>query len=115
MTEIEDLQAPHEPLLAPLCIKVCIFSLNRSSSLSTILLFHLVFVSNQDPRDYFYSQQANALKTLGDSAIGGRSVNRHVSTGDAYCSMRESISDIKSVGLQTSIIKAEVAFKVCLL
>ncbi|KMT02424.1 hypothetical protein BVRB_9g203780 isoform B [Beta vulgaris subsp. vulgaris] len=86
MTEIEDLQAPHEPLLAPLCIK--------------------------DPRDYFYSQQANALKTLGDSAIGGRSVNRHVSTGDAYCSMRESISDIKSVGLQTSIIKAEVAFKV---
>lgn len=86
MTEIEDLQAPREPPVAPLCIK--------------------------DPRDYFYSQQANALKTLGDGAAGARSVNCHVSTQEAYTCMRESISDIKSVGLQTSIIKAEVAFKV---
>ncbi|KAL2938876.1 General transcription and DNA repair factor IIH subunit TFB1-1 [Bienertia sinuspersici] len=86
MTEIEDLQAPREPPVAPLCIK--------------------------DPRDYFYSQQANALETMGDSGVGSRSVNCHVSTHKAYSCMRESISDIKSVGLQTSIIKAEVAFKV---
>ncbi|XP_057525775.1 general transcription and DNA repair factor IIH subunit TFB1-1-like [Amaranthus tricolor] len=84
MTEIEDLQAPREPSVAPLCIK--------------------------DPRDYFYSQQANALKTLGDSTV--RSVNCHVSSQEAYSCMRQSILNIKSVGLKSSIIKAEVAFKV---
>ncbi|KAK6934660.1 BSD domain [Dillenia turbinata] len=41
VTEIEDLDAPRDPPIAPLCIK--------------------------DPRDYFDSQQANALKTLGDT------------------------------------------------
>ncbi|XP_021724624.1 probable RNA polymerase II transcription factor B subunit 1-1 [Chenopodium quinoa] len=86
MTEIEDLQAPHEPPVAPLCIK--------------------------DPRDYFFSQQANALNSLGDTAVGARHVNCHINTQEAYTCLRESISDIKSVGLQTSIIKAEVAFKV---
>ncbi|KNA18044.1 hypothetical protein SOVF_074410 isoform B [Spinacia oleracea] len=86
MTEIEDLQATREPPVAPLCIK--------------------------DPRDYFYSQQANALKTLGDAAFGAGYVKCHVSKQEAYTCLRESISDIKSVGLQTSIIKAEVAFKV---
>lgn len=68
----------------------------------------------QDPRDYFYSQQANALKTLGDAAFGAGYVKCHVSKQEAYTCLRESISDIKSVGLQTSIIKAEVAFKVCI-
>ncbi|KAK9663868.1 hypothetical protein RND81_14G003700 [Saponaria officinalis] len=86
MTEIEDLQAPHEPPVAPLSIK--------------------------DPRDYFYSQQANALKTLGDTTSGARSVNRHIQTQEAYTCMRESLSDIISVGLHDSMIKPEVALKV---
>ncbi|KAL9241326.1 hypothetical protein vseg_015449 [Gypsophila vaccaria] len=86
MTEIEDLQAPHEPPVAPLSIK--------------------------DPRDYFYSQQANALKTFGDATSGPRSVNRHIQTQEAYTYMRDSLSDVISVGLHDSMIKPEVALKV---
>ncbi|KAJ8424227.1 hypothetical protein Cgig2_029715 [Carnegiea gigantea] len=86
MIEIEDLQAPHEPPLAPLCIK--------------------------DPRGYFYSQRANALRTLGETAAGAKPVNCHVSTRGAYACTAESISDIKSVGIHDSMINAEIAVKV---
>lgn len=86
MTEIDDLQAPHEPPIAPLCIK--------------------------DPRDYFYSQQANALRTLGETATGAKPVNYHTSTREAYSCMRESISDIKSEGIHDSVVKPGIASKV---
>ncbi|KAJ8446765.1 hypothetical protein Cgig2_000776 [Carnegiea gigantea] len=86
MTEIDDLQAPHEPPMAPLCIK--------------------------DPGDYFYSQQANALRTLGETATGAKPVNYHTSTQEAYFCIRESISDIKSEGIHDSVVKSRIASKV---
>ncbi|XP_074285163.1 general transcription and DNA repair factor IIH subunit TFB1-1-like isoform X2 [Silene latifolia] len=86
MTEIEDLQASREPPVAPLSIK--------------------------DPRDYFFSQQANALKSSGDMASGTKSVNRRMRTREAYTCMRDLVSDIMSVGLHDSMIKPEIALKV---
>ncbi|KAJ8446773.1 hypothetical protein Cgig2_000784 [Carnegiea gigantea] len=83
---IDDLQAPHEPPIAPLCIK--------------------------DPRDYFYSQQANALRTLGEIATGAKPVNYHTSTREAYSYISKSISDIKSEGIHDSVVKSGIASKV---
>lgn len=86
MTAIEDLQAPHSYPFAPLCIK--------------------------DPRDYFDAQQANAIKTLDDTRAGMQQTKCSLSTTEAYCSLRESISEIKSSGLNHPIIKPEVALMV---
>ncbi|KAJ9145634.1 hypothetical protein P3X46_027996 [Hevea brasiliensis] len=82
MMEIEDLQGSNDLPLAPLCIK--------------------------DPRDYFDSQQACAFKTSRDTTIGTEAV----STREAYGSLRDSISQIKVMGLNDPIIKPEVAMKV---
>lgn len=84
--EIEDLQPPRDPPLAPLFIK--------------------------DPRDYFDSQQANALKTLGDTLVETRQMKCNLSTSEAYGSLRECISEIKIAGLSDPIVKPEIAFKV---
>ncbi|KAI8012406.1 General transcription and DNA repair factor IIH subunit TFB1-1 [Camellia lanceoleosa] len=86
LAEIEDLQPPHDPPLAPLFIK--------------------------DPRDYFDSQQANALKTLGDTLVETRQMKCNLSTSEAYGSLRECISEIKIAGLSDPIVKPEIAFKV---
>ncbi|TYJ97218.1 putative RNA polymerase II transcription factor B subunit 1-1 isoform X2 [Cucumis melo var. makuwa] len=86
MTAIEDLQAPHSHPFAPLCIK--------------------------DPRDYFDAQQANAIKTLDDTRAGMQQTKCSLSTTEAYCSLRESISEIKSSGFNHPIIKPEVALMV---
>ncbi|GAB2294286.1 hypothetical protein Dimus_028498 [Dionaea muscipula] len=86
MTEIEDLQATHDPPLAPLSIK--------------------------DPRDYFYSQQTNALKTLDDTMNGMKPVKRQLRTSEAYNSLKEYISYMKDEGINTPLIKPDVAFKV---
>ncbi|KAK2982292.1 hypothetical protein RJ640_004937, partial [Escallonia rubra] len=86
MAEIEDLQAPRDHPVAPLSIK--------------------------DPRDYFDSQQANALKTFGDTLAGTKQMTSDLSTSEAYGSLRESISEIKAVGLRAPIVKPEVALKV---
>uniref|UniRef100_A0A7N0TZN6 BSD domain-containing protein n=1 Tax=Kalanchoe fedtschenkoi TaxID=63787 RepID=A0A7N0TZN6_KALFE len=86
MTEIEDLQAAPEPPLAPLCIK--------------------------DPREYFDSQQANALKTLGDTQAGSKQMKHSLSTHEAYGSLRNCINEIKSVGLRDPVVKPEVALQV---
>lgn len=86
LAEIEDLQPPRDPPLAPLFIK--------------------------DPRDYFDSQQANALKTLGDTLVETRQMKCNLSTSEAYGSLRECISDIKIAGLSDPIVKPEIAFKV---
>ncbi|MGS7457505.1 hypothetical protein, partial [Mycobacterium tuberculosis] len=63
MAEIEDLQAPREPPIAPLCIKVKLFLFMMLDILNFFKVISF-FLLIQDPRDYFESQQANALKTL---------------------------------------------------
>ncbi|KAK1406922.1 hypothetical protein QVD17_38531 [Tagetes erecta] len=82
MAEIEDLQAPRDPPVAPLCIK--------------------------DPRDYFNSQQVNALNQL----PGTIQVESRLSTSEAYGSLRAYISEIRTVGLSDPIVRPVVAFKV---
>ncbi|KAF8409800.1 hypothetical protein HHK36_005879 [Tetracentron sinense] len=86
MAELEDLQAPHNLPFAPLYIK--------------------------DPRDYFDSQQANALKALGDTVAGAKQMSSCLSTKEAYGSLRELISEMKGAGLSDPIVKPEVALKV---
>ncbi|KAI7734797.1 hypothetical protein M8C21_005463 [Ambrosia artemisiifolia] len=77
MAEIEDLQAPRDPPVAPLCIK--------------------------DPRDYFDSQQVNALNQLS----GTRHMKSRLSTSEAYGSIRNYISESRTMGLSP-----ELAFEV---
>lgn len=67
---------------------------------------------DQDPREYFDSQQANAIKTLGDTLAGTRQIKCSLSTSEAYGSLRERISEVKISGLSDPIVKPEVAFKV---
>ncbi|XP_039003077.1 general transcription and DNA repair factor IIH subunit TFB1-1-like isoform X2 [Hibiscus syriacus] len=86
MTEIEDLQGSNNLPLAPLCIK--------------------------DPRDYFDSQQANALRTSGDALGGTEQIKCSLSIPEVYCSLRASISLIKAMGLNEPIVKPEVAHQV---
>lgn len=66
----------------------------------------------QDPRDYFDAQQANAIKTLDDTRAGMQQTKCSLSTTEAYGSLRESISEIKSSGFNHPIIKPEVALMV---
>ncbi|KAJ7963500.1 BSD transcription factor [Quillaja saponaria] len=84
MTQIEDLQTPQDHPFAPLCIK--------------------------DPRDYFDSQQANAVKTLNDSQA--KFDRCRLSPEEAYGSLRKSIYKIKTVGLSDPIVSPEVALMV---
>ncbi|KAI3973200.1 hypothetical protein MKW92_005959 [Papaver armeniacum] len=79
MAVIEDLQPPHNLPFAPLLIK--------------------------DPREYFDSQQANALKALGDT----ETINCNVNTVQAYGFLRKSISEMKVTGLSDPLIEPEVA------
>ncbi|GMY30782.1 general transcription and DNA repair factor IIH subunit TFB1-1-like isoform X1 [Fagus crenata] len=83
MTEMEDLQAPHDHPLAPLCIK--------------------------DPRDYFDSQQ---LKTSDDARAGTEQLRSSLSSQEAYGSLKGSISEIKAKGLSDPIVRPEVAVMV---
>lgn len=86
MAQIEDLQAQDDHPFAPLCIK--------------------------DPRDYFDSQQANAVKTLDDSLSSKEKIRCNLGSEEAYGSLRESISNIKTMGLRDPLLSHEVAFKV---
>ncbi|KAF5470525.1 hypothetical protein F2P56_011031 [Juglans regia] len=86
MTEMEDLQAPYDHPFAPLCIK--------------------------DPRDYFDSQQANALKTYDDTRAGTEQLSCSLNTEEAYGFLRGSISEIKAMGLSAHMVKPEVALTV---
>lgn len=70
---------------------------------------------NQDPRDYFDSQQVNAIKALGDAETGIRQLKFSVSKEEAFCSLKDSISEINSQGLIEPIISPDVALKVFLL
>ncbi|XP_051133531.1 general transcription and DNA repair factor IIH subunit TFB1-1-like [Andrographis paniculata] len=84
MAEIEDLQGPRDPAVAPLSIK--------------------------DPRDYFDSQ--HALKALGDTGTGAISLKSSVSSSEAYDSLRDLVSEIRGTGLSDPIMSHEVALKV---
>ncbi|KAJ0920667.1 putative TFIIH subunit Tfb1/GTF2H1 protein [Helianthus annuus] len=83
MAEIEDLQAPRDPPVAPLCIK--------------------------DPRDYFDSQQVNAMNQLS----GLRQMKSRLSASEAYGSLRAHISEIGTAGFSDPIVRPEVAFQMC--
>ncbi|KAM3696025.1 hypothetical protein ACJW31_06G006600 [Castanea mollissima] len=83
MTEMEDLQAPHDHPLAPLCIK--------------------------DPRDYFDSQ---LLKISDDTRAGSEQLRCSLSSEEAYGSLRGSISEIKAMGLRDPVVRPEVAVMV---
>ncbi|KAI9187454.1 hypothetical protein LWI28_028359 [Acer negundo] len=84
-TTLEDLQPPHCLPLAPLSIK--------------------------DARDYFDSQQGNTLKTSRDP-LGKMESLGSLSTQEAYGSIRDAISEMKSMGVSDPIINPEVALKV---
>ncbi|KAM4092045.1 hypothetical protein ACJW30_06G007400 [Castanea mollissima] len=83
MTEMEDLQAPHDHPLAPLCIK--------------------------DPRDYFDSQ---LLKISDDTRAGSEQLRCSLSSEEAYGSLRGSIAEIKAMGLSDPVVRPEVAVMV---
>ncbi|KAM3334680.1 hypothetical protein ACQJBY_029237 [Aegilops geniculata] len=82
MTEIEDLQAPRSLPYAPLCIK--------------------------DPREYFDSQQANALRPLG-SNDGRKARSCSLSTDDAFRHLMDQISSVK---MNCPVVQLDVALKV---
>ncbi|XP_019051904.1 PREDICTED: probable RNA polymerase II transcription factor B subunit 1-1 [Nelumbo nucifera] len=86
MAGIEDLQSSRGLPFAPLCIK--------------------------DPREYFDSQQANALQALGDTIGGMKPINYSLSTEEAYGSLRDLISEMKATGLNHPVVKPDVALKV---
>ncbi|XP_068642205.1 general transcription and DNA repair factor IIH subunit TFB1-1-like isoform X2 [Aristolochia californica] len=86
MTEIEDLQGPRGLPIAPLCIK--------------------------DPRAYFDSQQANALRALRDAGASLKSANCNLSPEKTFDSLGQQISKLKSVGLNGPVVKPEVSLKV---
>ncbi|KAL6145173.1 hypothetical protein ACLB2K_055861 [Fragaria x ananassa] len=92
MTEIDDLQESHDHPVAPLCIKVNI-------------VFTMILETNFD------TQQANALRILDDSC-GTEQTKRKLTTEEAYGSLKESISNIKSIGLSNSTVKPEIALTV---
>ncbi|XP_031487438.1 general transcription and DNA repair factor IIH subunit TFB1-1-like isoform X2 [Nymphaea colorata] len=86
MTEMDDLQAPHQLPFAPLCIK--------------------------DPREYFESQQASTLKALGESGADAKTSACNLRTEEVYDSFRKHISHMRTVGLKNPVIQLDVAAKV---
>ena len=65
----------------------------------------------QDARDYFDSQQANALKNSRDPSGKMESLGS-LSAQEAYGSVRDAISEMKAMGVSVPIINPEVALKV---
>ena len=64
---------------------------------------------NQDPRDYFHSQQ---LKTSDDTRAGTEQLRCSLSSEEAYGSFMGSVSEIMAVGLSDPIVRPEVAVMV---
>ena len=65
----------------------------------------------QDPRDYFDSQQVNAVKALEDAASVSKLSACRLSATEAYDFLMDQISDVK-VGLNNPIVQPEAALKV---
>jgi transcription initiation factor TFIIH subunit 1 len=59
---------------------------------------------DQDPRDYFDSQQANAVKTSDDSLAGTEQTRCSLGYEEAYGSLRASISKIETKGLNDPLL-----------
>ncbi|XP_047058897.1 general transcription and DNA repair factor IIH subunit TFB1-1-like [Lolium rigidum] len=83
MIEIEDLQVPRTIPYAPLCIK--------------------------DPREYFDSQQANALRTLNGNNDVRKAHSCSLSTHEAFGHLMDQIPSVK---LNCPIVQSDVALKV---
>ncbi|XP_071683336.1 general transcription and DNA repair factor IIH subunit TFB1-1-like [Lolium perenne] len=83
MTEIEDLQVPRSIPYATLCIK--------------------------DPREFFDSQQANALRSLGENNGVRKAHSCSLSTDDAFRHLMDQISSAK---LNCLIVQSDLAPKV---
>lgn len=62
----------------------------------------------QDPRDYFDSQQVNAVK----ASAGAEAKKCNLSSREAYGSLRDSISQTKQMGLQNPVVKTKDALQV---
>ncbi|TVU42768.1 hypothetical protein EJB05_09189, partial [Eragrostis curvula] len=86
MTEIEDLQAPQNLQYAPLCIK--------------------------DPREYFDSRQAHALRSLGSSSDVNKGQDYSLSTDDVFCRLMYQVSSIELHKLNCHADHSNVALKV---
>lgn len=76
------------------------------------MLWLLYLFLDQDPRDYFDFQQANAVKTLDDSQTGMEQMKCSLGSEEAYDSLRASISKIKTTGLRDPLFSPDVALKV---
>ncbi|CAA6662296.1 unnamed protein product [Spirodela intermedia] len=85
MTEIEDLQGSQNLPFAALCIK--------------------------DPREYFDSQHAIALKTLRETGGGTKFDNLILSAKEAYEYLVDQISEVKG-GMNGPVIQPEAAIKI---
>lgn len=72
----------------------------------------MLIIINQDPRDYFDAQQANALKSLDDTRPGTEQMKCSLTTEEAYSSLRKAISKIKMGGLNDPLVRPEVALMV---
>lgn len=77
-----------------------------------MMMVYLNLFSYQDPRDYFDSQQANALASFGSSNDGRKVRNRTLSTDDVFHHLRDQISDIEINKLNCPVIEPEVSLKV---
>lgn len=75
------------------------------------LVLYCIF-ENQDPRDYFDSQQANAFKILGEDTTGTGKRKSAVNSREAFGSLRECISEVKSLGLHDPVVKSKDALQV---
>ncbi|CAL1410062.1 unnamed protein product [Linum trigynum] len=67
---------------------------------------HLAPLWIKDPRDYFDSRQASSVKTSIEATKGT------MTSHESYGLLRESISQIKSMGLNHPVVASEVAQKV---
>lgn len=72
----------------------------------------MLFIINQDPRDYFDAQQANALKSLDDTRAGTEQMKCSLTTEEAYSSLRKTISKIKTGEFNDPTVRPEVALMV---
>jgi len=85
-TYMEDLQAPRNLPYAPLCIK--------------------------NPREYFDSQQANALRSIGGSNDGKKACDCSLSTDDVFFLLIDQVSSIKVNRLNCDVVNSNEALKV---
>lgn len=67
----------------------------------------------QDPREYFDSQHANALKTLRETGGGTKFVNLILNAKEAYGYLVDQISEVKG-GMNGPVIQPEAAIKVAM-